>query len=104
MAQHKDVLVERKLNDTTFQANLEAEEKAKKAAIEKAKKDFDERFQKIDWEIYYKDLPFNASALSLYEWAPIADELKTLDRKIVLNSVILKWDVVKKEFSERINF
>ena len=72
--------------------------------IEKAKKDFDERFQKIDWEIYYKDLPFNPSALSLYEWAPIADELKTLDRKIVLNSVILKWDVVKKEFSERINF
>ena len=33
-----------------------------------------------------------------------SDELKTLDRKIVLNSVILKWDVVKKEFSERINF
>ena len=63
-----------------------------------------ERLQKINWEIYYKDLPFNPSALSLYEWAPIADELKNLDRKIVLNSVILKWDVVKKEFNERINF
>ena len=72
--------------------------------IEKAKKNFDERLQKLNWEIYYKDLPFNPSALSLYEWAPIADELKTLDRKIVLNSVILKWDVVKKEFNERINF
>ena len=72
--------------------------------IEKAKKDFDERLLKLNWEIYYKDLPFNPSALSLYEWAPIADELKTLDRKIVLNSVILKWDVVKKEFNERINF
>ena len=44
--------------------------------------------------------PFNSSALSLYKWAPIADELKTLDRKIVLNSVILKWDVVKKELKE----
>ena len=53
---------------------------------------------------YYTDLPFNQSALSLYKWAPIADELKELDRKIVLNSVILKWDVVKKEFIERVKF
>ena len=30
--------------------------------------------------------------------------IKELDRKIVLNSVILKWDIVKKEFKERINF
>ena len=36
--------------------------------------------------------------LSLYEWSPIAEELKSLDRKIVLNSMILKWDNVKKEF------
>jgi hypothetical protein len=27
---------------------------------------------------------------------PIAEELKSLDRKIVLNSVILKWDIIKK--------
>ena len=72
--------------------------------IEEAKKNFHERFEKINWDIYHNDLPFNPSALSLYEWAPIADELKTLDRKIVLNSVILKWDVVKKEFNDRINF
>ena len=50
----------------------------------------------------YKEYIINPSALSLYEWAPIADELKTLDRKIVLNSVILKWGVVKKEFVERV--
>ena len=72
--------------------------------IEKAKKSFNERNQKINWENYYNDLPFNPSALSLYEWAPIAEDLKTLDRKIVLNSVILKWNVVKKEFKERIKF
>ena len=72
--------------------------------IEKAKKDFEERFVNINWEKYYEDLPFNPSALSLYKWAPIADELKELDRKIVLNSVILKWNVVKKEFKERIGF
>ncbi len=72
--------------------------------IDKAKKNFDERLKKINWDTYFNDLPFNSSALSLYEWAPIADELKTLDRKIVLNSVILKWDVVKKEFKERLGF
>ena len=69
-----------------------------------AKKNFEERFSKVNWETYYNDLPFNSSALSLYKWAPIADELKLLDRKIVLNSVILKWDIVKKEFKERIKF
>ena len=72
--------------------------------IEDAKKNFEKRFSVIDWDKYYKDLPFNPSALSLYKWAPIAEELKTLDRKIVLNSVILKWDVIKKEFIERISF
>ena len=35
---------------------------------------------------------------------PIAEELKTLDRKIVLNSMILKWDIIKKEFEELIEF
>ena len=72
--------------------------------IEEARKNFDERLEKINWEIYYKDLPFNPSALSLYKWAPIAEELKTLDRKIVLNSMILKWDVIKQEFNDLIQF
>ena len=72
--------------------------------IENAKKNFNQRYQKMNWEKYYNDLPFNPSALSLYKWAPIAEDLKTLDRKIVLNSVILKWDIVKKEFKERVNF
>ena len=72
--------------------------------VEEAKKRFDERLQTINWDNYYKDLPFNLSALSLYDWAPIADNLKILDRKIVLNSVILKWDIVKKEFKERVKF
>jgi hypothetical protein len=74
------------------------------AIIDKTKKKFEERFQSIDWNEYCNNIPFNQSALSLYEWAPIAEELKTLDRKIVLNSVILKWDIIKKEFQERIQF
>ena len=70
--------------------------------IEEAKQNFNKRFNSINWEKYYNDIPFNQSALSLYRWAPIADELKNLDRKIVLNSVILKWDIIKKEFKDRI--
>ena len=72
--------------------------------IEDARKSFSDRVENINWEIYYKDLPFNLSALSLYKWAPIADELKSLDRKIVLNSMILKWDIIKKEFENLIQF
>ena len=72
--------------------------------IEEAKKHFDERIKNINWESYYSDLPFNPSALSLYKWAPIAEELKSLDRKIVLNSMILKWDIIKQEFEKIIDF
>ena len=72
--------------------------------IEDAKKNFSQRLQEINWDTYLNDLPFNPSALSLYKWAPIAEDLKILDRKIVLNSVILKWDVVKKELKERVEF
>ena len=49
-----------------------------------SKKNFLERLKKIDWNTYYKSWPFNESALALYAWAPIAEELKSLDRKIVL--------------------
>ena len=69
-----------------------------------SKEKFKNRLEKIDWNNYFLNLPFNESALALYEWSPIADELKTLDRKIVLNSMILKWDNVKKEFKNLINF
>ena len=72
--------------------------------IEKSKEDFNERFQSLNWEIYFKDRPFNPSALSLYKWAPIAEELKSLDRKIVLNSMILKWDIIRDEFKKLIEF
>ena len=71
--------------------------------IFKGKNQFSERLKKVKWETHYNDLPFNDSALALYEWAPVADELKTLDRKIVLNSMILKWDNIKEEFSKLIN-
>jgi len=71
--------------------------------IDNGKKIFNERLQKIEWKNYYKSWPFNESALALYEWAPVAKELKTLDRKIVLNSMILKWENIQKEFIKLID-
>ena len=72
--------------------------------FEEGKKNFNDRYERINWKEYYKSLPFNNSALSLYEWSPIAEELKILDKKIVLNSMILKWENVKEEFENLINF
>ena len=73
-----------------------------KEIILHAKEKFTERLKKIDWNTHYKTWPFNESALTLYEWAPVAEELKSLDRKIVLNSMILKWDNIKDEFAKLI--
>ena len=72
--------------------------------LDKAKKEFENRYEKINWIEHCDSLPFNESALALYEWSPIAEELKTLDKKIVLNSMILKWDNIAKEFKNLINF
>ena len=84
--------------------NIESENGMPEDVILRAKEKFTERLQKIDWNTYYKSWPFNESALTLYEWAPISDELKVLDRKIVLNSMILKWDIIKQEFEKLIEF
>ena len=78
--------------------NKEIKNGMPKEIILLAKEKFTERLKKIDWSTYYKSWPFNESALALYAWAPIAEELKSLDRKIVLNSMILKWDNIKVEF------
>ena len=82
--------------------NKEIKNGMPKEIILLAKEKFTERLKKIDWNTYYKSWPFNESALTLYAWAPIAEELKSLDRKIVLNSMILKWDNIKNEFAKLI--
>jgi len=83
--------------------NKEIENGMPEEVILSAKEKFRKRLKKIDWEIYYKSWPFNESALALYDWAPVAEELKTLDRKIVLNSMILKWDNIKDEFTKLVS-
>ena len=78
--------------------NNEIKNNMPEEVILKGKEKFKERLEKINWKEYYRSWPFNESALALYEWAPVADELKTLDRKIVLNSMILKWENIQEEF------
>ena len=80
----------------------ETENRMPEKIILQAKEKFKERLENIDWNTYYKSWPFNESALTLYKWAPVAEELKILDRKIVLNSMILKWENIEKEFKELI--
>ena len=64
----------------------------------KAKQEFLNRNEKIDFQKYYLDNPFKESCMALYNWAPIADELKILDKEIVLNSIKNKWNTVINEF------
>ena len=83
--------------------NEEAKNGMPEEVVLHAKEKFEERLKKIDWKTHYKSWPFNESALTLYDWAPVAEELKILDRKIVLNSMILKWDNIKDEFKKLIS-
>jgi len=83
--------------------NNELKNNMPESIIDNGKEIFNKRLQKIEWKNYYKSWPFNESALALYEWAPVAKELKTLDRKIVLNSMILKWENIQKEFIKSID-
>jgi hypothetical protein len=70
----------------------------------KAKNQFEERFNTLSWTSFYKDNPFKTSSEALFFWAPVAPELKNLDKQIVINSMQLKWDNVVKEFFNIIHF
>jgi len=67
---------------------------------EDTKLEFNQRLKEIDWKIYHQNNPFKNSGLSLLKWSPIADNLKILDKEIVLNSIKLKWNIVENEFKD----
>ena len=62
--------------------------------------EFAQRLREVNWQSYHAEDPFIKSGYALYRWSPIADELKVLDKEIVLNSIMLKWNLVKNEFLE----
>ena len=68
--------------------------------FDRGKKNFLERINKVNFLNYHSDDPFRESGQALYYWSPIADELKSLDKKIVLNSIHLKWALMKDEFKK----
>ena len=72
-------------------------------AYENATKEFNSRYQGINWTNHYSSNPFEHSCKALYYWAPIADELKKLDKKIVINSMLLKWNNVQNDFKRLTN-
>ena len=74
MKNNNDIEKSKEIYDQILDAELKNE--IPKEVYEKAKIQFNERCEKIKWEDYYKSLPFNTSALSLYEWSPIAEELR----------------------------
>ena len=78
--------------------NKEVESGLDKKIYENAKNEFISKAKNIDWHNYHLNNPFKESGLALYKWSPIADELKVLDKEIVLNSIKLKWNLVENEF------
>ena len=69
-------------------------------AYNNSTKEFNLRFPEVNWDTYYINNPFENSSRALYNWAPVADELKKLDKQIVLNSMILKWNNIQKDFKK----
>ena len=72
-----------------------------------AKQNFIKRYEKVNFDKYYINDPFKESCAALYHWSPVADELKILDKKIVLNSMNLKWNLIVDEFknlTKKLNF
>ena len=67
---------------------------------ENAKKEFISKIKSLNWEKFHSENPFQDSGSALYNWSPIADELKVLDKEIVLNSIKLKWNLVENEFKD----
>ena len=65
-----------------------------------AKNEFNLKINSINWDVYHLEEPFKDSGLALYYWSPIADDLKKLDKEIVLNSIKLKWNLVQNDFKD----
>ena len=80
--------------------NKELKSGLDKKIYENAKNEFISKAKNIDWNNYHLSNPFKESGLALYKWSPIADELKVLDKEIVLNSIKLKWNLVENEFKD----
>lgn len=64
----------------------------------KTLEDFSQRIERVNWHMCYKQNPFARSCEALFSWAPIADELKDLDKEIVINSMDIQWQNIMIDF------
>jgi len=66
-----------------------------------ARKRFEQRVNFVDWsgDFDIRDI-FTHSQQSIIRWAPIAEELKALDRDVVENSVRFAWIEVRQQFDK----
>ena len=65
-----------------------------KEMCEKYKSKFKQKLINFDIKEYSYNDPFANSCNALFNWAPIADELKELDKEVVINSIKNKWMLV----------
>ena len=63
------------------------------------KKNFEKKLPLFN-ENYFNGIPFKDSGYALYHWAPIAEDLKKLDKEVVLNSMAYKWNAVVSDFKK----
>ena len=87
--------------------NGEKENGLSEEIYNKTKETFLKKYVSVNFNKYHLENPFEDSCFALYHWSPIADELKILDKKIVLNSMSLKWNLVIEEFknlTKNLNF
>ena len=61
---------------------------------ERYKLKFKDKLNSFNIKEYTDNNPFSNSCNALFHWAPIADELKELDKEIVINSIKNKWMLV----------
>lgn len=60
-----------------------------------------DRVSTADWEdIADGPAAFQSSSDAVFEWAPIADELKNNDEEIVRNSIHLRWIGVRRDLKQ----
>ncbi|RPG96565.1 MAG: esterase [Candidatus Pelagibacter sp. TMED165] len=88
--------------ESLFQSiiNRETSNGMPKDIAENLKMNFHEKMKTTNLNSYCNETPFISSGLALYKWAPIADELKELDKEIVLNSIKNKWNIVISDFEK----
>lgn len=89
------------LHTKSFFENILDEQHPYGLDIELKKKtleEFNQRVEKVNWHMCYKQKPFEKSCEALLSWSPIADELKDLDKEIVINSMDIQWQNIMIDF------